>query len=354
MNLNDLGWNNFFNLSFQQYSQPGCIPARIAREERLNYHAYCEAGDLIAELSGKVRYMTGDRSSLPTVGDWVAVETRPGDSRGIIQGVLPRKSCFSRKVAGLTTEEQALAANVDTVFLVTGLDNDFNLRRAERYLTVAWDSGAVPVVLLNKADLCNDIGKSMAEIESVAFGVPIFPVSAERGDGLEYLNEYLTAGSTVAFLGSSGVGKSTLINRLLGTDRLKPREVRKHDGRGRHTTTWRELILLPNGATVIDTPGLREVQLWTDEDSIGKAFDDVETLSSQCRFRDCSHSKEPGCAVRDAIQSGKLDPGRLKSFLKMQKELRHLSIRKDQRARLEERDKWKKIAQWSRRMRKGR
>ncbi|UCD95450.1 MAG: ribosome small subunit-dependent GTPase A [Candidatus Zixiibacteriota bacterium] len=354
MNLNDLGWNNFFNLSFQQYNQSGCVPARIARQDRQAYFAYCEAGDLIAELSGKMRYEAADRSELPTVGDWVAINAQSTGGRGTIQAVLPRKSCFSRKVAGFTTEEQALAANVDTVFLVTDLDSDFNLRRSERYLTVAWDSGAVPVVLLNKADLCDDVGKFTAKINSVAFGVPIYPVSAARGDGLESLNEYLTAGSTIAFLGSSGVGKSTLINRLLGTDRLKTRDVRSHDGRGRHTTTWRELILLPNGAAVIDTPGLREVQLWTDEDSLGKTFDDVEVLSSQCRFRDCSHIKEPGCAVREAIRSGRLDPARLKSFLKMQKELRHLSTRKDQRARLEERDKWKKIAQWSRRMRKNR
>lgn len=351
MNLSELGWNSFFSRQFDRLNGEGLSPGRVAQEHRNNYLILCEHGELKAELSGKMHHNAVSRSDFPAVGDWVAVSVRPDEGRATIHAVLPRKSSFSRKavLAGGPkygdgkTEEQVLAANVDMVFLVSGLDTEFNIRRIERYIAVAWDSGTTPVVVLNKADLCTDIEGCIEEVESVAFGIPIHPVSATRNQRLDVLREYLTSGHTVAFLGSSGVGKSTLINSLLGTERQKVSAVREYDGKGRHTTTSREMILLPGGGIVIDTPGLREIQMWGDEEGLKKTFEDIEEYAGRCRFRDCRHEREPGCAIHQAIEKGVLDAGRFRSYVKMQKELRHLAIRKDQRARRTERDKWKKI-----------
>jgi ribosome biogenesis GTPase len=233
---------------------------------------------------------------------------------------------------GGKTDEQVLAANIDTVFLVSGLDGDYNVRRLERYVTVAWDSGAVPVIVLNKADLRDDIEEVVEEVESVAFGVPVLALSAAENTGMEQLTEYIKPGKTAAFLGSSGVGKSTLINRLLGEEKLKTTEVREDDQRGRHTTTHRELLLLPEGGIVIDTPGMRELQLWADDEGLSRTFPDIEALFEQCRFRDCTHNSEPGCAVKQALDDGSLDRKRYQNYLKLQKELKHLSTRKDIKA----------------------
>lgn len=352
MNLIGLGWNSFFDQHFEEFRNQGLSPARIACEQRNVYLIYSEYGELTAEVSGRFRYNASSRSDFPTVGDWVAVKLRSEEGRTTIHALLPRKSSFSRKVAGSNTDEQVVVANVDTVFLVSGLDRDFNLRRIERYLTLVWDRGANAVIMLNKADLCSNIEERTAEVESIAFGVPIYPVSATENQGLDALHKYLGTGQTVSLLGSSGVGKSTIINSLLGTERQQVNSVRESDSHGRHTTAYRELILLPTGGMIIDNPGMRELQMWTDERSLKKIFDDIEELALRCRFRDCRHESEPGCAVQEAIEQGVLDIKRFQNYLKMQREIAYLERRQNHKACLAEKAKWKKISQGSKRMNK--
>ena len=354
MNIEILGWSALFDKHFVSFREEGLSPARVACEHRGAYVVYGEHGELLAEVSGRFLHEAQSRGAFPAVGDWVAIAPRPQEARATIHALLPRRSAFSRKIAGATTEEQVVAANVDTVFLVSGLDGvrNFNLRRIDRYLALAWVSGATPVVVLNKIDLCDDVDSRVRDVEGLAFGVPVHPSSATEGLGLDALRGYLAAGQTVAMLGSSGVGKSALINALVGGERQDVGEVREDDGRGRHTTSRRELILLPGGGIVIDTPGMREVQLWSEEETVDGAFADIEELAAQCRFTDCAHRTEPGCAVRQAIEDGALDATRLESFLKLQRELERLARRKDQRARQMEQEKWKKIAKWQRQMKK--
>lgn len=337
MNLHTLGWGDFFAQHFEELGGDGFLPARVAREQRESYLIIGEHGELAAEVSGKLRHAAQSRADFPAVGDWVAVAVREDEKRATIHAVLPRKSSFSRKAvlgggkkdSGGRTDEQILAANIETVFLLSGLDNDFNIRRIERYLTVAWDSGASPVIILNKLDLSEDPASCIQEVEAVAFGVPVHPISAKAAEGIEALHEYLQPAKTVAFLGSSGVGKTTLINTLSGEERGKVQEVREDDSRGRHTTTTRELMLLPSGAMVIDTPGLRELQVWSDEESLQRAFGDIEELAQSCRFRDCRHESEPGCAVRAALRDGVLDQKRFRNYLRLQKELAYLALRRE-------------------------
>jgi ribosome biogenesis GTPase / thiamine phosphate phosphatase len=352
MQLIDLGWDSYFDKQFEPYKTQGLVPARIIRENRLNYLTGGETGEFLAEVSGRFRHDAEGKGDFPTVGDWVAVAARPDEGRAIIHALLPRKSAFLRKVAGVVTEQQVIAANIDTVFIVCGLDGNYNLRRIERYLSLTWESGAMPVVLLNKADLCPEVEKRQGEVESVAIGVPVRVISAAQNQGLDVLREYLQPGRTAAFLGSSGVGKSTIINRLLGADRLPVGEVREDDSRGRHTTTSRELVLLPDGGLVIDTPGMRELQVWGDEDGLKQAFEDIETLAADCRFRDCRHESEPGCAVRAAIDDGALDSGRLDSYMKLQKELRYLAARQTMKPNAVEKERWKKISRFARNLKK--
>lgn len=354
MNIESLGWHAFFEEHFTAFREEGLLPARVGCEHRGAYVVYGEHGELLAEVSGRFLHEARSKGDFPAVGDWVVIAPREEEARATIHALLPRKSAFSRKIAGATTEEQVVAANVDTVFLVSGLDGvrNFNLRRIERYLSLAWESGATPVIVLNKIDVCDDADARVREVEGIAFGTAIHPTSATERLGLDALCEYLTAGQTVALLGSSGVGKSALINALLGGERQDVAEVREDDGRGRHTTTRRELILLPTGGIVIDTPGMREVQLWSDEDTMDGAFADVEELAARCRFTDCAHQTEPGCAVRNAIEEGGLESARLDSYLKLQRELERLARRKDQRARQTEQEKGKKIAKWRRQMKK--
>ncbi len=342
MNLIDLGWNQFFERHFEQYKSQNHAPARIAQEHKKLYLALDEQGESLAEVSGRFRFQAN--SKFPAVGDWVAL-TRRDENRATIHALLPRQSAFSRKMAGVETQEQVVAANIDTVFIVCGLDANYNLRRIERYLTLAWESGAVPVILLNKCDLCGDLEMKVAEVESLAIGTPIHAISARDGQGLNTLGRYLSKGKTAAFLGSSGVGKSSIINRLLGEERLATNAVSEYDGRGRHTTTHRELIVLPDGGIVIDTPGMRELQVWGDEQGLKQVFDDIEELAKGCRFRDCQHRTEPGCAVRAAINDGKLDPGRFQSYLKLKKELEYLAVRQVMKAAGAEKLKWKQISQ---------
>ncbi|MDD4052467.1 MAG: ribosome small subunit-dependent GTPase A [candidate division Zixibacteria bacterium] len=348
MQLIDLGWDSYFENKFELYKTQGLVPARITRENRQNYLVWSEAGELSAEVSGRFRHEAEGKGDFPTVGDWVAMAARPEEGRGVIHALLPRKSAFLRKVAGVVTEQQVIAANIDTVFIVCGLDGNYNLRRIERYLSLTWESGAMPVVLLNKADLCPEVEERQGEVESVAIGVPVRVISATQNQGLDILREYLQPGRTAAFLGSSGVGKSTIINRLLGTERLAVGAVREDDSRGRHTTTSRELVLLPDGGLVIDTPGMRELQVWGDEDGLRQTFEDIEALAFDCRFRDCRHAEEPGCAVRAAIENGTLDSGRLDSYLKLQKELKYLAARQAMKPNAVEKERWKKISRMAR------
>jgi ribosome biogenesis GTPase len=262
----------------------------------------------------------------------------------MIHAVLPRRTSFARKIAGSRTEEQIVGANVDTVFLLTSLNQDFSLRRIERYLIIAWESGAHPVIVLSKSDLCDRVADLITEMQTVARGVPIHAISVVTGNGLEEVAPYFKHGQTVALLGSSGVGKSTLINHLAGADRLRVQTVREHDDRGRHTTTHRELVLLPGGGLVLDTPGMRELQLWDGDGSLQLVFDDIEALAGRCYFSDCQHQDEPRCMVREALVAGTIDAGRYESYEKLQKELRYQARRRDKLSEIVERKKWKKLS----------
>jgi len=342
-NLQSLGWNASREQQFTDHRGAGCVPARIAREDRGRYIVLHDGGDSAAEVSGRFRHEATGRAAFPAVGDWVAVRLAGSDASATIVAVLPRTGVFARKVAGETTEEQIVAANVDAVFVVAGLDGDFNPRRIERFLAAAWDSGAQPVVVLNKADVAADLPAQVAEVELASPGVPVVAVSALAGEGVDALAAWLAPGATVALLGSSGVGKSTLANALLGQSRQTTGAVRESDSRGRHTTTWRELVALPSGALLIDTPGMRELQLWADESSLESAFPDIEALARSCRFGDCGHVTEPGCAVLAAADSGALEPERLASWRKLQRELQWLAAKQDSRLRAEQAAKWKAI-----------
>ena len=297
---------------------PGLTLGRIVLQEKGLYHIITMKGGLPAsqpaEVSGKFRFESSGPSDFPAVGDYVMVDTNNGDT-AIIHRVLHRRSLFLRRAAGTANPEQAVAANIDTVFICMALNNDFNLRRLERYLSAAWESGSIPVVLLTKSDLCDDLDLKLAQVQGSAIGVDILTTSALRNE-LDSLLSYMAPGKTVAFLGSSGAGKSTLINRLLGEERLKTGGLR-NDDRGRHTTTHRELIILPDGAMVIDTPGMRELGMWDASEGIDTAFADIEELAEACRFRDCTHSGEPGCAVCQAIAEGTLSQSRWQSYLKL-------------------------------------
>lgn len=354
MDLEKLGWNSFFEAHYSEFRSDDWLPARIAQEHKHRFLVYCEHGELSARVSGKMLHDALSRSDLPAVGDWVVITPRPAEQSATIYAVLPRRSSFRRKVASVKTEEQVLATNIDVALLVNGLDRDFNVRRIERYLTLSWESGARPVIVLNKADLCPQIDEHVAQVEAVALGVDVLVVSAVEGSGLEAVKKCFGTGVTGVLLGSSGVGKSTLINALIGTERLKVGAVRRSDGRGRHITTARELVMLPAGGVIIDTPGMRELQLWADERSLGGSFEDVQHLAEGCRYRDCQHQTEPGCAVLAALENGTLDEGRFRSYLKLKRELRFLAARKDQRARLSEKARHKRLAKSIRQMGKHR
>lgn len=354
MNLEQLGWNEFFKENFQGYDANHFTVARVAVEHKQSYQLFTEYGVLAGGITGKMRHEAVRREDFPAVGDWVVIEPRESEGKAMIHAVLPRMSKFSRKSAGETTEEQIVAANVDTVFLVSALNQDFNLRRIERYLISAWESGAAPVIVLSKADLCDDAAEKVSQVESVAFGVPVHVVSAVEQTGTEELFNYLQPDRTAALLGSSGVGKSTIINFLAGEELQKVNEIRESDGRGKHTTTHREFFLLPEGGCLIDTPGMRELQLWEADDGIKGTFDDIERLALECQFNDCSHQTEPNCAVKHAIDEGTLDSERFNSYKKMQRELAYLQRKENQKAQLAEKEKWKKVTKQMRQKYKSR
>jgi len=342
--LTALGWGDFFEANFRLFEQDGYVPGRVFLEHRTFFRVYTQYGEMLAEISGKLRHEAVNRGDLPAVGDWVVITPRPEGDRAMIHAVLPRRTSFARKIAGSRTEEQIVGTNIDTVFLLTSLNQDFNLRRIERYLIVAWESGANPIIVLSKSDLCEQVEDRVSEVESVARAVPIHVLSVVTGFGLQGLAQYFRRGLTVALLGSSGVGKSTLINHLTGTDRLKVQSVREDDDRGKHTTTHRELVLLRGGGLVLDTPGMRELQLWDGEESLPVVFEDIELLADECFFSDCRHQDEPRCAVRDALAEGSIDTSRYESYEKLHKELNYLARRKDKRYAIAEKQKWKKLS----------
>jgi len=336
LQLEDLGWDAFFADAFRPYEQEGFIPARVAARHHGPCELLTEHGRIGGLPAGKLEGL-----DLPVAGDWVAVQKLDGERKGIVEAVLPRRTSFTRKEAWRRTVAQVVAANIDTVFLVTAFGQDLNPRRLERYLTAAWDSGARPVIVVNKSDTALDGAEDLAEVEAIAFGVPVHAVSAATGAGLAELDAYLGRGRTVALLGSSGVGKSTLINRLAGQELLATAET-SQDGRGRHTTTNRELVPLPGGALLLDTPGMRELALWADETVLDSTFSEIVEIAGGCRFADCTHLHEPDCAVRAAIADGSLEAERFDSYVKLGRELRALELKKDARLRSEARKEWRR------------
>jgi ribosome biogenesis GTPase len=342
MNLESLGAGSTVADAFQTYASQGMVLGRVAVAQRDQYRLYTEPGEVSAEPSGALWYRAPDRASMPVVGDWVAARV-VGTEHAIVEAVLPRRTCFSRRAAGRREEEQPIAANIDLVFLVCGLDGDFNLRRLERYMTLAAESGARPVLVLNKADLCPVLDARLAETASVARGAPVVAASTRTPGGTDALSSFLAPGRTVALLGSSGVGKSSIANRILGEEYLRTAEVRPSDSRGRHTTPHRELMPLPAGGALIDTPGMRELQLWAGQDSVDRAFEEIAALAARCRFRDCSHTGEQGCAVESAVAEGAIGRDRWESYRKLLAEARRHEELADPLAAQERKRRLKRI-----------
>lgn len=348
MILNKLGWNKKYEKEFNKINKEGYLPSRIVREEKGSYYVRYEKGECIAQVSGKLRYNAKKISNFPSVGDWVAIKLINNGEKAIIYELMTRKSSFTRKspvsggrknrdvygrkiTFGGATEEQVIAANIDIIFLVMSLDDNFNLRRLERYLLIAWNSGAKPIIFLNKTDMCNDLEDKLRKVEDIAKGVKIHCISALNEEGIDELKKYISEGKTIGLFGSSGVGKSTIINCLVGYNKLLTGVVREGDNKGRHTTIWRELVMIPTGGILIDTPGMRELQVWSEKEDLNELFKDIKELESQCKFNDCSHSKEPGCAIKKALEDGTLDRKRYDNYLIMQLEVSYLSDRKSQR-----------------------
>ncbi|OGO77033.1 MAG: ribosome small subunit-dependent GTPase A [Clostridiales bacterium GWB2_37_7] len=334
MNLNILGWNKASENAFEKYKNQGYVAGRIFAEYKSFYKVIYEGGEILAEITGKLLYETEQQQDFPAVGDWVAITPRQNENRGTIHHVLPRKSKFSRKVAGTNTREQIVAANIDTVFIVNSMNSDFNPRRLERYLLLAWESGANPVIILSKSDLCQNIQEIQAEAEAVALGVPVHAISTYMASGMDALKQYYREGQTIALLGSSGVGKSSIINYFLGSTIQKVQELRNDGQKGKHTSTHREIFILPEGGLIIDTPGMREIQLWDAEEGLQEAFEDIDAASNNCFFRDCKHEREPGCAVIAAVKNGVIAIERLESYKKLEKELKYLEKKQSTASKL--------------------
>lgn len=334
LTLEDLGWKPFFKEAFDRLAKPGWVPARLIRETKINFTALVDGGeDMDVVVSGKVWNDALTDADLPAVGDWVALDLGAGTDEPVIRAVLPRISCFSRKEPGRSSAQQVLASNVDYVVIVTDPGADFNPRRMERYFTLIARSGAQPIVLLNKKDLFSpqEVKEALAELKELSPGAAMHAVSAQDGTGLDSLKRYLKKGITLTIAGSSGVGKSTLVNQLLGGDWLWTGEVNEVTGKGRHTTVARELVVLEEGGMLIDNPGMREIQMWTDESTLRESFADLDELACKCRYSDCRHGKEPGCALTTAVESGELNSDRYRHFLRLEDEIAELQKRQKKR-----------------------
>lgn len=343
MKLQTLGWNPYWEAQWSEGSREACVPARVIAQHKKFLRLAGEFGECWGEPAGKMFFDAKESGDLPATGDWVAAAVRPQEERATIHALLPRRTKFSRQAAGKRTGEQIVAANIDTVFIVSSLNHDLNARRLERFLALTRENGCTPVVILSKADLNADAGRAVAEMESTAMGAPVHAISAVSGAGLEALEQYFHEGQTLALLGSSGVGKSTLVNLLLGHAAQTVLEIREGDDRGRHATAARELFLLPGGGLILDTPGMRELQLWEAGDGLRQTFADIRVRAENCRFRDCRHEAEPGCAIRAALENGTLDAGRWESLRKLEREQQFQLRKIDVNARMEDQKRWKQI-----------
>jgi ribosome biogenesis GTPase len=328
MDLKSIGWNKYFSDHFKKYKNEKLYPARIISEQKKSYILFSKEGELKSSARGILWHQNGIKTNTPIVGDWVAIRPLSEKKTANIIHILPRKSSFSRKssggrkrYSGGKNTEQVIVANIDFGIITIGLDRDYSLRRIERYLALVQGSGASPLIILNKADICKDSQKRKKEVRRIAAGIPVITMIALQEDSVETLYTYIKKGKTAALLGSSGVGKSTIINQLLGYQRQKVKEISGYAKKGQHTTSRRELIILPNGGLMIDNPGMREVQLWADEGDLSDIFSDIEELAQNCRFRDCQHSAEPGCAVKVSIDNGVIDKNRLNNYKKMKSEI---------------------------------
>ncbi len=342
MSLSRWGWNSYFEALWGGGDRGNAVPARVIAQQRRFWRVAEDFGEGWAEAAGRLRDAANGGAEWPAVGDWVAVELHDA-AAAAIREVLPRRSQFVRKASGKKIEEQVIAANADVALLVSALDGDFNPRRVERYLAQCWESGARPVIVLNKADTCEDARDRAAEMEKIALGAAVCVVSAKTGQGIDELEKLLRPGETLALLGSSGVGKSTIVNRLLCESLQAVQPVREGDSRGRHTTTTRELLVLPGGALLMDTPGLRELQLWDAAEGVSQAFADIDSLAGQCRFSNCRHETEPGCAVQAAVRAGTLDEARLENHRKLLREQEFLRRKIDPEARNVEKQRIKQL-----------
>jgi ribosome biogenesis GTPase len=343
ISLNSIGWNSYFYNQFNEYKESGLIPGRITVEHKERYHVLTEYGELNAEVSGRLLYASENPSDFPKTGDWVAGLYFQDEQKLIIQAVLERQTIFSRNAAGKKNFEQVIAANIDCLFILQSMDNDFSIRRLERYISTALEGKIKPVIVLTKTDKCSQPDLIIKRAKEAAGEIPVIGISSVNNTGLDSLNEYLKEGTTGALVGSSGVGKSTLVNALIGEDVQKTLEVREYDSKGRHTTTRREMFILPGGGIIIDTPGMREFQLWSSGDGIEMAFDEIGELAKQCKFSDCTHTLEKGCAVLEAVKNGELPEDRYRSYIKLQKEISYLDKKDDIDFQLEEKRKWKNI-----------
>ncbi|MBP1657826.1 MAG: GTPase RsgA [Bacteroidetes bacterium] len=338
-----LGWRPFFEEQFAGHAGEGFAPARVIIRQKNRYVLSDGIQEWSAEIAGRIHYTARTAGDYPAVGDWVVVRTRQNEGTATIHAIIPRTSSFVRKIPGTREEEQVVAANIDTAFLVNAFDAGVNLRRIERYLVLIATSGARPVIILNKADLDPGAEEIVQDVRTAFADIPVLLTSATEGSGLQEVSGLVPPGETAAMLGPSGVGKSTIVNALLGREHFATDEVRSVDRKGRHRTSHRELVVLPSGGLLIDTPGMRELQLWEVDAEVQDTFDDIEALAMECKFRDCKHSGEPGCAVRAALEEGTLDPGRLESFAKLQREAAYQRRRTNKAEQLREKQRWKKL-----------